>query len=67
MLPYQERIVNESNELSDKISKLSTFLKTPMFTDLPREEKVLLKQQHMLMLDYRTILIQRINRFKDLL
>lgn len=63
MQPHQERVVAESNELRDRLHKLTAFIGGQIFKTLdPMDQNLLVKQQtHMA--DYLEILRQRIARF----
>jgi len=63
LLPHQQRVVDERNELIDKITKLHAFFKTSTFEDLEQEDQNLLNEQSQIMMNYADILFQRINRF----
>ena len=63
MQPYQERIVNERDELGIRIDKLQKFQVTQAYIDLNHVDRNLLQQQKMAMIEYHDILNQRINRF----
>lgn len=62
MLPYQERVVEEKQELDLKIARLNSFL-----SDHPKSlsdvEYVLLAEQLKAMQLYSSILMQRIRHF----
>lgn len=42
MQPHQQRVVDEKNELCDKLGKLLTFLQTDFYKTLREEERELL-------------------------
>lgn len=63
MLAHEERVVVEQNELNDKISKLSEFIKSDFFSTLDTENKNLLTEQLEIMQKYSDVLIKRINLF----
>lgn len=60
MEPYQEIVVEELNELSKKISKLSAFIQSNQFTQLLYHERSRLKIQYHVMKAYESILRERI-------
>ena len=64
MLPYQERVVNERDDLKTKANALYGFLASSTFETLPKLDQELLKQQYYAMMIYIGILDQRIERFK---
>jgi hypothetical protein len=63
--PYQQRAVNEKEELDEKIVKLSGFIiDSPFFAAIDLEEQRLLKEQIDVMWKYSEILTERIALFK---
>lgn len=63
MQPHQQRVIDEKNELSDKIYKLSSFRTTDMFKSLSEKEQDLLTVQLNTMIEYENILEERIQLF----
>lgn len=63
MQPHEQRVVEERNELGDKIRKLSDFLGTKTFDQLPDEDRDLLLWQKDHMSAYWATLNKRIDRF----
>jgi hypothetical protein len=63
MLPHQQRVISESFDLSDRLTKLSTFIRTPPFHGLPYDEQLRLKRQELIMLLYEDVLCERIKAF----
>lgn len=63
LAPHQARVVDEKNELDDKLGKLEGFLATDLFRGLPDEDRDLLVAQFGLMQAYSEVLAQRIERF----
>lgn len=63
MQPHQQRVIDEKNELSDKIYKLSSFRTTDMFKSLSEKEQALLTVQLNTMIEYENILEERIQLF----
>lgn len=59
--PYQQRVVDEKNELDKKLKALNAMLKTPIFEKLNILEKKLLEEQAELMTRYSAVLKQRIS------
>ena len=55
-----KRMAEEYDELTDRYLKLTHFLMTDTFEQLPENKQNLLKQQHQAMKDYRHILYQRL-------
>lgn len=64
-MSYHARVIEERNQLIDKIVKLADFIGNNVgFNDLPDIEKESLRIQLKAMLHYCDILIERINRLK---
>lgn len=64
MLPHQQRVVDEKNELDEKAKKLSAFIGTnPMFEELDAAEQERMKEQCEIMWQYSEILGKRIEAF----
>lgn len=65
MLPHQQRVVQERDDLAVKIEALGTFIdnQNPVFKNLDIEDQFLLKQQLTIMVEYHRVLDARINRF----
>lgn len=63
MREWQERVVQERDELMEKIQKLSLFFDTEVFKVLPKGEKYRLIQQHVFMVAYHDVLDERICNF----
>jgi hypothetical protein len=64
MQPHQERVVAESNELLDRLTKLTAFISgNDAFKSLAAEDQDLLRRQRDIMGDYLEILGMRIARF----
>jgi hypothetical protein len=61
--PHEQRVVDERNELIEKITKLHAFFKTEIFNNLPEKDQNLLEEQVQIMMNYSDILLKRINRF----
>jgi hypothetical protein len=65
MLPHQERVVQEKNELKEKVDNLGAFiLDNPIYNSLEGEEQSRLNEQHYHMCFYLDILNERIKNFK---
>lgn len=62
-LPHQQRVVDEKNELDERLSKLDAFLHTDTFKRLRNEEQILLDRQATAMRIYSNILRERIDLF----
>lgn len=65
MEPYQQRVIEEHDELNIKIVKLERFMASEAFTELPDWESELLNQQYLYMGYYLGVLSQRIRTFKE--
>lgn len=63
--PYQERVIEERDELVDRIERLAAFLLNPAVTKLRITERNLLHDQQRVMTEYAAILNQRIRLFKE--
>lgn len=64
MQPHQERVVAESNELRDRLMKLTAFISgSEVFKALASEDQHLLREQRDHMADYLDVLGKRIARF----
>lgn len=63
MLPYQQRVVEEKQELDTRIEKLMAFMTTNVFDGLDNGEKSRLRIQLAAMQTYGTALGERIAHF----
>jgi hypothetical protein len=64
MQPHQERVVAESNELRERLTKLTAFISgNDAFKTLSVADQALLRSQRDVMQEYFDILGQRIARF----
>jgi hypothetical protein len=64
MQPHEERVVAESNELRDRLTKLTGFISaSPTFQALDTTDQELLRRQRAYMGDYLDVLGERIARF----
>lgn len=64
MQPHQERVVTESDELRDRLTKLTAFIsQSPVFKTLEASDQELLRRQRSHMGDYLDVLGERIARF----
>lgn len=66
LLPHQQRVVEERDELVDRLQKLNAFLDTPTFDALPKDERHRMVQQRMLMSLLAMTLKARIDAFEEL-
>lgn len=60
---FQQRVVQEKQELDDKIVELDKFLLTEIFHGLPSAEQERLERQFAAMTDYAAVLGERIAAF----
>lgn len=63
LLPHQQRVVDERQELEERLAKLRQFLGTEICLSLPFDERSLLVRQERVMTEYSEILADRINLF----
>ena len=63
LLPYQQRVVDEKQELDTKIGALSVFIAGVAFSTIPSDEQDRLTAQYLIMMAYSTILASRIKGF----
>jgi len=52
MQPWQDRLIQERNDLYEKLTKLVLFKETPIFKNLPDDDKLLLARQQAAMNKY---------------
>jgi hypothetical protein len=64
MEPYQQRVVDEKEALSDKLDKLETFLGGANINLVLPEEQTRLSRQCLIMQLYEQVLSERIAAFK---
>lgn len=65
MQPYQQRVVDEHDELNTKVGKLTDFLESDQFDTVDPEEQHRLVQQLFVMELYLDILTQRVKAFNE--
>ncbi len=65
MLPYQERVVAERDELGKKIDALNEFIEGPIYPMLDGKERDRLMRQWGLMVAYRHVLDERIDAYRS--
>lgn len=63
LLPHQQRVIEERDELLERLRKLTTFLATPAFDALAKDERHLLVEQRVAMSVYLSILQRRVSGF----
>lgn len=64
MQAYQQRVIEEKQELDAKRDKLGQFIDSPQFLAADSEEQKRLKLQRTFMLAYSNVLGERIEAFK---
>lgn len=65
MQPHQQRVIDESKELEERLDKLNTFIvKSPIYDQLAEEHKEDLQRQQKAMTDYSIALHIRISKFE---
>ena len=60
---YQERVVDEKSELSEKLEKLEAFIGGTIYNSLPPSEQTILSRQLLIMQLYEQVLSERIGSF----
>ena len=65
MQPHQQRVVDEKEQLGERLEKLIAFLTTDLYKALPEREQELLYFQSRVMEDYYEVLQQRVELFKE--
>ena len=63
MLPHQQRVIDEKNELDRKLTALRIFIIGDRYHTLPADEKDRLFRQSQIMSEYSDILSERIAAF----
>ena len=63
MQPHQQRVVDEKDELAEKLTKLNGFIGGTIYDSLSADERNRLCRQAAVMKDYLDILNDRINAF----
>lgn len=61
--PHQERVVAERAEVSAKVDRLDSFIRSDSFDMVPIDEQVRLARQLHIMMRYREVLDERIAAF----
>lgn len=65
MRPYQQRVIDESKELEERLDKLNEFIvKSPIYSSLDDEHKEDLQRQQKAMTDYSIALHIRMSKFE---
>lgn len=65
MEPHEERMLDELNQLNERIDKLSKFINSKDWTCLSYEERELLVQQRNSMVAYAGALVLRISLYAE--
>ena len=63
MQPHQQRVVDERDQLAEKLTRLNSFIGGDVVKGLPAEERIRLARQAVAMKEYLDILNDRINAF----
>lgn len=64
MQDYQQRVVNEKGELDEKLGKLELFIEhSETYQELDPAEQSRLKRQRNIMINYSSVLAERIGAF----
>lgn len=64
LLPHEQRVVQERDELREKLDKLTQFFNSETFRALSEVEKHFMFKQHTAMVEYCTALDLRIGLFE---
>jgi len=64
MSDFKIRLVNESEDLKDKLDKLTVFIKSENFNKIDDIQKILLINQQQAMTSYSTILDIRLSKLE---
>lgn len=67
MSDFKTRLVNEVKELTERTEKLSVFINTPKFNELPLIDREDLLEQLEYMKSYLKVLERRVNRLIDVI
>lgn len=65
MQPYQQRVVEEHDELAEKVSRLTAFVNSDKFIRVDSREQSRLMEQLGVMTQYMGILEERIGAFGE--
>jgi len=63
MEPHQQRVIDEKDQLDEKLAKLKIFRAGKIFSGLPITEQDRLTRQHNIMVLYSEVLGERIAAF----
>ena len=67
MSDFKTRLVNEVKELTERTEKLSVFINTPKFNELPLIDREDLLEQLKYMKSYLKVLERRVSRLIDVI
>lgn len=67
MSDFKTRLVNEVKELTERTEKLSVFINTPKFNELPLIDREDLLEQLKYMKSYLKVLERRVSRLVDVI
>ena len=67
MSDFKTRLVNEVKELTERTEKLSVFIHTPKFNELPLIDREDLLEQLKYMKSYLKVLERRVSRLVDVI
>lgn len=67
MSDFKTRLINEVKELTERTEKLSVFINTPKFNELPLIDREDLLEQLEYMKSYLKVLERRVNRLIDVI
>jgi hypothetical protein len=65
LVPHQQRVLEETKQLAERAEKLEAFLSSLAFKELATDERCDLREQHLYMLHYLTVLRRRIGRWEE--
>jgi hypothetical protein len=61
--PHQQRMLDERQELAERVEKLDAFHRSPAFKELSIDERCDMREQYIYMLNYLFVLNRRIARW----
>lgn len=59
---FKDRLIEEREQLSERLKKLTPFIGGEVYNTLDQVDKVLLGRQRQIMIDYLSVLDERISR-----
>lgn len=63
LLPHQERVVAERDQLNTRLTSLRAFIASDTFRQVERDERQRLMRQEAIMTEFAQVLTDRINAF----